>query len=89
VRSGASGPGALHARDSWQSSILGARIVIAAIVVLGQLWALTVATVALDGSLGGKRLHVWLFVAFEALSFAAAFGLWTSARRDSMTPERG
>lgn len=81
MRSGAPGPGAGHARDPGQASILGARIVIAAIIVLGQLWALTVATVALDGGRSGKSAHVWMFVAFEALSFAAAFGLWAAARR--------
>lgn len=82
ARSGASGPGASHMRDSWQASMLGARIVIAAIVVLGQLWALTVATVALDGGHEGKSAHVWLFVVFEALSFAVAFWLWTSTRHE-------
>jgi hypothetical protein len=82
VRPGAPGPGAGRARDPRRAPILGARIVITAILVLGQLWALTVATVALEAGPGGMRSRVWLFVAFEALSFVVALGFWTSARRE-------
>lgn len=78
-RSGAPGPGAARQRDPWQPSMLGARIVVAAIIVLGQLWALTYATVALES--GGNRSRVWWFIAFEAVSFAVAFALWASDRR--------
>jgi len=71
------GPGAGVDRDPERSSMLNARIAIVATIVVGQLWALTVA---LD------RYFAWqpvgLLVAFQALSFALALAVWLAAPRD-------
>lgn len=57
--------------------MLNARIAIVATIVVGQLWALTVAL---------NRYFSWepvgLLVGFQVLSFAAALAVWLAAPRD-------
>lgn len=53
---------------------LTARILIVASIVLGQLWALTVA---LEAYLSGHGDHAWWLAGFSLLSFALAlFVIW-------------
>lgn len=54
-----------------------ARIGVVATIVVGQLWALTIA---LDRWFSGEA--VWLLVGFEALSFAIALAVWLAAPND-------
>jgi len=53
-----------------------ARIALVATVVVGQLWALTVA---LNAYFEEDMAVVWWLVAFEVVSFVAALGLWLMA----------
>lgn len=57
--------------------MLNARIGIVATIVVGQLWALTIA---LNQWFSGGQ--VWLLVGFEALSFAVALAVWLAASSD-------
>ncbi len=68
------GPGAGYDRDPERAGMLNARIAIVATIVVGQLWGLTVA---LNRFFEG--MSVALLVAFEALSFVAALGVWLAA----------
>lgn len=54
-----------------------ARIGVAATIVVGQLWALTVA---LNQWFSGGT--VWVLVGFEALSFAITLTVWLAAPDD-------
>ena len=67
------GVGAGFDRDPGRASILNARIVVVATVVIGQLWALTVE---LDAWYLHHMREVWLILAFQAASFLVALGLW-------------
>ena len=60
-----------------RASVLNARIGIVATIVVGQLWALTVA---LNQWFSGDG--VWLLVGFQALSFAVALMVWLAAPTD-------
>lgn len=57
---------------------LAAAIAIVASIVVGQLWALTVA---LDASLAGDDAAARWIVAFQAASFAVALVVWRAAPR--------
>ena len=60
---------------------LSARIVIAASIVLGQLWALTVG---LEAYLSGHRNQAWWLAGFSVLSFLiAAVVVWVEPPRRS------
>ena len=68
------GLGAGHERDPERATTLHARIAIVAVIVVGQLWGLTVAWIE---PLGTKA---WLpLVAFEALSFLVVLAVWLAA----------
>jgi hypothetical protein len=55
-----------------------AAIVLVATIVVGQLWALTVA---LDAWLGGDEGIVRWILAFQVTSFAVSVAVWTAATR--------
>lgn len=61
-------------RDTGVTTSLIARIVIVATIVLGQLWALTVA---LEASLLDHDGQAWLLAGFSAVSFAVTLLLTT------------
>jgi hypothetical protein len=72
---GASGPGPGAGGDRNPERTAGdvSRIALVATIVVGQLWGLTVA---LNAYLEGEMATVWWLVAFEALSFLVALGMW-------------
>lgn len=75
VRLGAPGPGpgAGIDRDPERAAVQVARIAIVATVVIGQLWALTVALNAYFE----ERMHiVWWLLVFQAISFLLALATW-------------
>jgi hypothetical protein len=55
------------------------RISLVATIVLGQLWALTVA---LDAYLLGEDAMVWWLLGFQVVSFLLALAVWWSAPGD-------
>jgi hypothetical protein len=73
------GPGSGTEHDPDHASMLHARILIVATIVMGQLWGLTVA---LDEWLSHRMTHVWWLLGFQALSFAAAVVVWLAGTRD-------
>jgi hypothetical protein len=75
----ASGPGAGGDPSPERASMLAARTAIVATIVVGQLWALTVALNAWQEDRMGQ---VWLLLAFQALSFALAAAVWLAGPRD-------
>lgn len=79
-RPGGSGPGPGAGADARpeRSAILNARIAIVATIVVGQLWALTVA---LDAWFEGEIGQVWWLLGFQALSFVVAAVVWLSGPR--------
>ncbi len=56
-----------------------ARIAVAATIVVGQLWALTVM---LNAYLFEEMRTVWWLLGFEALSFALALAVWLASPSD-------
>ncbi|HEY8524673.1 MAG TPA: hypothetical protein VIL48_06915 [Acidimicrobiales bacterium] len=62
----------------WQVPVAAAIAVVATIVV-GQLWALTVA---LDAWLDGDEAAAGWAVAFQAASFVVALAIWRATPRD-------
>jgi cytochrome bd-type quinol oxidase subunit 2 len=81
VRAGSPGPGpgAGLERDPERAAIVIARIALVAMVVIGQLWALTVA---LNAYFEERMSIVWWLVVFEVISFVIALGIWLMARGD-------
>lgn len=79
IRSTGPGPGAGTDQDPDRTSMLTARIVVAATVVVGQLWALTVM---LDAWHEGRDGQVWLLLGFQALSFVVALVSWRAGTTD-------
>jgi len=75
VRDTGPGQGAGSEADPQGAPILNARIAIVATIVIGQLWALTVA---LNIWFSGEGVTV--LVAFQAISFALALVVWSSSR---------
>jgi hypothetical protein len=74
-----SGPGPGGDQNPERASMLAARTAIVATIVVGQLWALTVALNAWQEHRMGQ---VWLLLAFQALSFALAVAVWLAGPRD-------
>ncbi len=74
VRNTGPGPGAGLEPEPGRAPILNARIAIVATIVVGQLWALTVA---LNTWFSGGG--VGLLVVFQGVSFIAASIVWLSA----------
>ena len=79
VHASGPGPGAGVDRDPDRASMLNARIVIVATIVVGQLWGLMVA---LNAWLDYRMGQVLLLLGFQVLSFAAAVAVWLAAPRD-------
>jgi hypothetical protein len=67
------GPGAGADRDPERAAIQVARLGIVAMVVIGQLWALTVA---LNAYFEGRMSIVWWLLAFQLASFLLALAVW-------------
>lgn len=67
------GPGAGADRDPERAAIVVARIAIVATIVVGQLWALTIA---LNAYLEERMTIVWWLLAFQAVSFLLALAVW-------------
>jgi hypothetical protein len=67
------GPGAGVDRDPERAAIVLARIAIVATIVVGQLWALTIA---LNAYFEERMTIVWWLVAFQVVSFALALAVW-------------
>lgn len=80
VRAGAPGPGPGTGidREPERATILNARIALVALVVLGQLWALTLV---LNSWFRYRDGQMWLLIGFEALSLAVALLFALTARR--------
>lgn len=78
VRSTGPGPGAGWERDPQRATMLHARIVIVATIVLGQLWGLMIS---LEAWLRGDVEQVWWLLAFQVVSFLLALGVWLTAPR--------
>jgi hypothetical protein len=79
VRATGPGPGSGAEHDPDHASMLYARILIVATIVMGQLWGLTVA---LDEWLSRRMTHVWWLLGFQALSFTFAVVVWLAGQRD-------
>ena len=79
VRATGPGPGSGTEHDPDHASMLYARILIVATIVMGQLWGLTVA---LDEWLSRRMTHVWWLLGFQALSFTVAVVVWLAGTRD-------
>lgn len=56
-----------------------ARIAIVATIVVGQLWALTIA---LDAYFLEEMATVWWLLAFQIVSFLVAIAVWWSSPAD-------
>jgi hypothetical protein len=80
IRDGAPGPGPGTGvdREPERAAILNARIALVALVVVGQLWALTLV---LNSWFRYRDGQMWLLVGFEALSFALALVFVLIGRR--------
>ena len=78
VRSGAPAPARCGVdRDPERAAVVVARIAIVATVVVGQLWALTIA---LNAYFQEEMATVWWLVAFQVVSFLVALGVCSGAR---------
>ena len=77
VRSSGPGPGGDH--DPGRAAMLAGRTALVASILVGQLWALTVALNAWQEHRMGE---VWLLLGFQALSFALAVAVWLAAPGD-------
>jgi hypothetical protein len=73
------GPGAGSDQQPDRVSMLTGRIAIVAMVVVGQLWALTVV---LNAWIEGRTGQVWLLLAFQVLSVLIALAVWLATPRD-------
>lgn len=71
----ASGPGtgAEPRADRQRRAVIVARIALVATIVVGQLWALTIA---LDAYFQDEMATVWWLLAFQAVSFLLAVAVW-------------
>lgn len=73
------GPGAEPADARRRQTLLVVRIALVATIVIGQLWALTVA---LDAYLLGEDAMVRWLLLFQAASTLLALAVWWSTPRD-------
>ncbi|PBC70974.1 hypothetical protein BX265_5539 [Streptomyces sp. TLI_235] len=72
------GPGAGGEHEPERSAMLSARVALTCTVVVGQLWALTVAT---DAWMEGRTGTAWWCTGFSALSFLVVLAVWWYAPR--------
>jgi len=73
------GPGAGTDQQPERSAILSARVGLAITVVIGQLWALTVAT---DAWMRGEIATAWWSTGFSAASFLVVLLAWRISPND-------
>jgi hypothetical protein len=73
------GPGVEPADARRRQTLLVVRIALVATIVIGQLWALTVA---LDAYLLGEDAMVWWLLAFQVASTLVALAVWWSTPGD-------
>ena len=73
------GVGAEPRADRQRRAVIVARIAVVATIVVGQLWALTIA---LDAYFEEEMATVWWLFAFQVLSFALAFLVWWASPSD-------
>jgi uncharacterized protein DUF6755 len=67
------GAGAEPRADRQRRAVIVARIAIVATIVVGQLWALTIA---LDAYFRGEMTTVLWLLVFQAVSFVLAVAVW-------------
>ncbi len=81
LRQSAPGPGlgAGGDRDPGRTAVDVIRIVLVAMIVVGQLWALTIA---LDAYFAEANATVGWLLGFQIFSFIAALGVWLLAPGD-------
>lgn len=73
------GPGIEPRADRQRQAVIVARIAIVATIVVGQLWALTIA---LDAYFLEEMTTVWWLLAFQVVSFLLALAVWWSSPTD-------
>jgi hypothetical protein len=73
------GPGIEPRADRQRQAVIVARIAIVATIVVGQLWALTIA---LDAYFLEETATVRWLLAFQVVSFALALAVWWSSPTD-------
>ncbi|MGW4379612.1 hypothetical protein [Kitasatospora sp. NPDC004531] len=73
------GPGAGTDQQPERSAVLTARVALAVTVVIGQLWALTVAT---DAWMRGDSAIAWWSTGFSAASFLVVLLAWRITPND-------
>ncbi|MCX5212760.1 hypothetical protein OG689_26345 [Kitasatospora sp. NBC_00240] len=79
VRRTGPGPGAGTEQEPERSAMLTARLAVACTVVIGQLWALTVAT---NAWMAGRTATAWWCTGFSAASFLVVLLAWWIGPRD-------
>jgi hypothetical protein len=67
------GPGSEPTADRQRQAVILARIALVATIVVGQLWALTIA---LDAYFLREMATVWWLLGFQVLSSGLAFLVW-------------
>ena len=77
--------GAEPRADRQRQAVIVARIAIVATIVVGQLWALTIA---LDAYFEEEMTTVWWLLAFQAVSFLAFLVWWSRPRTDERRSSR-
>ena len=73
------GPGIEPPANRQRQAVIVARIAIVATIVVGQLWALTIA---LDAYFLEETAKVWWLLAFQVVSFVLALVVWWSSPTD-------
>ena len=73
------GPGIEPRSNRQRQAVIVARIAIVATIVVGQLWALTIA---LDAYFLEETATVWWLLAFQIVSFLLALAVWWSSPTD-------
>lgn len=73
------GPGIEPRADRQRQAVIVARIGIVATIVVGQLWALTIA---MDAYFLEEMATVWWLLAFQVVSFLLALAVWWSSPSD-------
>jgi hypothetical protein len=75
----APGPGPGEGLPTQRLAVIGARIVVVATIVIGQLWALDVA---LNAYYRDEMDVVWWLLGFQVMSFVLTAVVWLASPRD-------
>jgi hypothetical protein len=73
------GPGIEPQGNRQRQAVIVARIAIVATIVVGQLWALTIA---MDAYFLEEMATVWWLLGFQVVSFLVALAVWWLAPSD-------